>query len=217
MINREMARLVSGFRRFRERFFEETGEDLSVYQRLAANAQSPKTLLIGCSDSRVDPALLTGAGPGEIFVVRNVANLIPPCESPGVGHHGTSSALEFAVETLKVENIVVLGHRQCGGIGALMRGATIDKDSFIGPWMSIAEDARRSVLENHPQDSFDSQCRLAEMESIKVSLRNLRTYPFVNDAVRERQLNIFGAYFDLEKGELWAYEEPKNLFRLLEI
>ena len=217
VINREMAKFVSGFRRFRERFFQQTGEDLSIYQRLAANSQSPKTLLIGCSDSRVDPALLTGAGPGEIFVVRNVANLVPPCEAAGVGHHGTSSALEFAIETLKVENIVVLGHRQCGGIGALMRGATENKESFIGHWMSIAEDARKSVLQNLPDADFDSQWRMAEMESIKVSLRNLRSFPFVSEAVSKRQLNIFGAYFDLEKGELWTYEESSGLFRLLDV
>jgi len=130
-----------GFRRFREKYFLHADHEHSFYQRLASAGQSPRTLLIGCSDSRVDPAILTGASPGELFVIRNVANLVPPCEVSEVGFHGTSSAIEFAVVNLKVENVIVLGHRQCGGIRALMTETAESSDSFIGQWMSIAKDA----------------------------------------------------------------------------
>ena len=215
--NREIARLIIGFRKFRERFFSNSVDDLSIYQRLASSGQSPKTMLIGCSDSRVDPAILTGASPGDLFVVRNVANLVPPCEKSTVGFHGTSTALEFAVDTLKVENIIVLGHRQCGGIQALMRGATDNKASFMGQWMSIAEDARKVVMEQHGTQDSDTQWRMAEMESIKVSLRNVRSFPFVRQAIDTRQLTVIGVYFDLEKGELWTYDEVAEQFRQVEL
>jgi len=214
-LKREIARLIEGFRRFRERFFQQTATDPSIYQKLAASGQAPKTMLIGCSDSRVDPAILTDASPGEIFVVRNVANLVPPCEAASMGYHGTSAALEFAVETLKVENVIVLGHRQCGGVQALMRGITENKDSFIGQWMSIANEAKQTVHRCNGSATPDEQWRLAEMESIKISLRNVRSFPFVEAAIASRQLNLIGAYFDLEQGELSILDETTGLFRPL--
>ena len=214
-MNKAILRLVAGFRRFREKYFLTEDTESTIYQRLASAGQSPKTLLIGCSDSRVDPAILTGASPGELFVIRNVANLVPPCESSPVGFHGTSSALEFAVNNLKVENIIVLGHRQCGGIRALMNGTTETPGSFIGSWMRIAEDARHKVLKDLPQADADTQWRAAEMEALKVSLRNLHSFPFVQEAIQLRQLNIIGVYFDLELGQLWEYDELSNEFRQL--
>jgi carbonic anhydrase len=214
IMSKEIARLIIGFRRFKEKYFS---DENSVYRQLAASGQSPKTMLIGCADSRVDPAILTDASPGEIFVVRNVANLIPPCEHSGVGFHGTSSALEFAVGTLQVENIIILGHRQCGGVRALMSGVTDNPDSFIGHWMSIAEDARKKVLKEHAHADEDTRWRAAEMESLKVSLRNLRSFPFVQKAISERGLNVIAVYFDLEQGELWDYDESNDRFRQIGI
>ena len=209
---------MAGFRKFKEKyFFEDALGRGSVYQRLASAGQSPKTLLIGCSDSRVDPAILTGAEPGELFVVRNVANLVPPCEPAGQGLHGTSSALEFAVVNLKVENIIVLGHRQCGGIRALMQGVTDKADGFIGRWMRIAEDARAKVLKEHPKADEETQWRLAEMEGIRVSLRNLKTFPFIKERVESGQLNLVGIYFDLEQGQLFECNDINEPFRKLEI
>ncbi len=208
---------MAGFRRFREKYFLPHEHEDSVYQKLAASGQTPKTLLIGCSDSRVDPAILTDASPGDLFVVRNVANLVPPCEPSAVGFHGTSSAIEFAVVNLRVDNIIVLGHRQCGGIHALMQGATDDPDSFIGNWMTIAEEARQKVLVQNPNASDETKCKMAEMESLKVSIRNLHTFPFVKDAIESRQLNVIGIYFDLEQGQLWEYDEAFQAFRQLEI
>ncbi len=208
---------MAGFRKFREKYFLAEDTEISVYQKLAASGQTPKTLLIGCSDSRVDPAILTGASPGELFVVRNVANLVPPCEPSAVGFHGTSSAIEFAVVNLKVDNIIVLGHRQCGGVRALMTGATDSPKSFVGQWMSIAEKAREKVLMEYPKADEDTKWRMAEMESLKVSLKNLHTFPFVKTAVESKQLNVIGVYFDLEQGQLFEYDEASQQFRQLEI
>jgi carbonic anhydrase len=216
-MNKPIIRLMAGFRRFREKYFLPNDPEHSFYSRLSAQGQAPKTLLIGCSDSRVDPAILTGAEPGELFVVRNVANLVPPCEPSAVGFHGTSSAIEFAVVNLRVENVIILGHRQCGGVQALMRGATESSNSFIGQWMSIAEEARQRVLAQTEVVDEDAQWRLAEMESIKVSMKNLRSFPFVQEAIQNRQLNVIGIYFDLELGQLFEYDEAGNQFKQLVI
>ncbi|HVK60103.1 MAG TPA: carbonic anhydrase [Bdellovibrionales bacterium] len=216
-MNKSLFRLMAGFRRFREKYFLQNDADHSLYHQLATSGQTPKTLLIGCSDSRVDPAIMTEAGPGEMFVIRNVANLVPPFEPPTSGLHGTSSAIEFAVANLKVENIIVLGHRQCGGIRALMNGATDSSNSFIGRWMSIAESARHKVICEHPHADEETRWRLAELESIKVSLKNLHTFPFVKEAVAAGQLNVIGVYFDLEQGQLFEFDEATQEFRQLTI
>lgn len=207
---------MAGFRRFREKYFQEN-DDHSIYHRLSSAGQTPKTLMIGCSDSRVDPAIMTGAEPGELFMVRNVANLVPPCEPSAVGFHGTSSAIEFAVQNLKVENIIILGHSQCGGIRALMQPNQEATPSFISQWMSIAHEAREQVLKNSEVLDEATLCRQAEMESLKVSIRNLRTFPFVQKAVDERDLHLIGIYFDLERGHLWEYDEKSQQFHQLHI
>jgi len=215
-MNQAIYRLMAGFRRFKEKYFQDNMEN-SIYGRLATEGQAPKTLLIGCSDSRVDPAILTGAEPGDLFVVRNVANLVPPCETGVSGFRGVSSAIEFAVVNLKVENIVVLGHRQCGGVRALMQGITENPDSFIGSWMKIAKDARTKVLADHPKADEETRWRYAELETIKVSLRNLHSFPFVKEAVQGRSMNVLGVYFDIEEGELYGYEESSDQFLKLNI
>lgn len=216
-MNKAIARLLAGFRRFHEKNYldDEMETNHSNYQRLVSNGQTPKTLLIGCSDSRVDPAILTGAHPGELFVVRNVANLIPPCEPSAVGFHGTSSAIEFAVTFLKVENIIILGHRQCGGIRALMRGA--GQNSFIAQWMSIMAEAREIVLTQYPDADDETRCRHAEMEALKVSYKNVHTFPFVKEAVESRNMNVLAVYFDMELGQLWVLDGPTQEFRQFEI
>ncbi len=216
-MNMALFRLIAGFRRFREKYYVQADLEHSVYHKLASTGQTPKTLLIGCSDSRVDPATLTGAEPGDLFVVRNVANLVPPCESSTVGFHGTSSALEFAIQSLKVENVIILGHRQCGGIQALMNGTPATQDSFVSQWMSIAKEARVTVLQKHGHLSKETQWRMAEMESIRVSLRNLHTFPFVQEAIKERGMNVIGVYFDLEEGELWEFDQTTQEFKQIEI
>jgi carbonic anhydrase len=203
--------MLAGFRRFRERFFK---EEHSVYDRLASSGQRPKTLMIACSDSRVDPANVFATSPGEVFVVRNVANLVPPFES-NMGFHGVSAAIEFAVVNLEVENIVILGHRQCGGIQSLFQPQNVNKGGFVAQWMTIAEIAKNKVLAKHPHGDVDTLCRECEKESIVTSMQNLRTFPFINEAITKRGLDILGIYFDLEQGQLWAYDDSQGSFQEL--
>lgn len=217
MANKEILKLLIGFRKFRERFFE---KDNHLFDKLTTG-QSPKTLIIACSDSRVDPALMVGASPGDLFVVRNVANLVPPYETSKSGRHGVSAAIEFAISQLKVENVVILGHRQCGGIRALVTGADSNSDSFIERWMSIAKPARDRVFKLLGEPKSDSEldlaCRSCEMESIAISIDNLKTFPFVLDAIENRHVNILGIYFDLEQGQLFEYDEVLKKFNIIQI
>lgn len=209
MSKKEILRLMVGFRKFREKYF---ANEHPLYQRLSSSSgQSPKTLIIGCSDSRVDPAIITSASPGELFIVRNVANLVPPFEQGG--RHGVSAAIEFAVVNLKVETIIILGHRQCGGIRALMLDQQTQPGGFVEQWVSIGKEAKRKVLEKHAGESEDSLCRHGELESIITSLDNLRTFPFVEAAIQERGLELMGIYFDLEQGQLLEYDDKLGSFK----
>lgn len=216
-MNIALFRLIAGFKRFREKYFLSNEIEQTYFQRLTTTGQAPKTLLIGCSDSRVDPAIMTGASPGELFVVRNVANLIPPCEPSTIGFHGTSSALEFAVVNLKVDNIIILGHRQCGGIRALMNGITANKESFIGQWMKIVSSVPEKVRSEHPHADQETQYKIAEMEALKISLQNVQSFPFVKEAIENRSLNVIAVYFDLEQGHLWEFDNLTSQFKQLEI
>jgi carbonic anhydrase len=154
-------------------------------------------MVIACSDSRVSPELIFDSAPGEIFVVRNVSNLVPPY-APDLGNHGTSAALEFAVTVLNVTRIVVLGHSQCGGIRALVRGPSAGDGDFIASWMAIAKAARARVCEaaDAPAD-FDALCERCARESIRVSLSNLLTFPWVKSRVEAGTLKLAGLYFNV--------------------
>jgi carbonic anhydrase len=213
MAKKEILKMMVGFRRFREKFFD---PDTHLFDKLSTG-QSPKTLIIACSDSRVDPALMTAASPGELFIIRNVANLVPPYESARSGLHGVSAAIEFAVQGLLVENIVILGHRQCGGIRALVTGSHENQESFVGKWMKIAETAKKKVMKENANADVDTLCRQCEMESISVSIENLKTFPFVAEAIKTRELNIMGIYFDLELGELFEYDEVLKKYTLIQV
>jgi len=213
VVKKEILRMMAGFRRFRDRFFK---EGHSVYDSLSTTGQRPKTLMIACSDSRVDPAILFGSSPGEIFVVRNVANLVPPFES-NVGFHGISSAIEFAVVNLEVENIVILGHRQCGGIRSLFQPGAILDGGFVQQWMKIADSAKEKVIAHNPEADVDHLCRECELTSIVTSLENLRTFKFVEDAIQKRGMQLIGVYFDLELGRLSFYDDVISSFRELDL
>jgi carbonic anhydrase len=205
----EIQRLITGFHAFKKDYY---GPARSVFYSLK-EGQSPKSMIIGCSDSRVDPAILTGAAPGDIFVVRNVANLVPAYEEDG-GKHGVSAALEFAVCYLKVEHIIVLGHSGCGGINALMTGASgLAGKGFITNWMSIAGPARDRVLANLPGQDLKSQQRAAEKAAIEISLENLRTFPFIKTSMRHGRLSLHGWYFDIQTGDLFGYESETGSFQ----
>jgi carbonic anhydrase len=201
--------LIEGFRAFRQTYY---AENRALFDALAERGQSPKVMVIGCADSRVDPLLITGAGPGDLFVVRNVANLVPPY-APDSQYHGTSAAIEFAVRGLGVEHIVVLGHAQCGGVRALMEGSALAdrEDDFIGAWMSIAEPARRRALAEAASD--EDRLQLCEFETVRISLTNLMTFPWIRRRVEENRLALHGWYFDLNRGRLLHLDQTAGEFR----
>lgn len=203
---KDIADFVAGFKRFQERYFS---DDRDLFERLG-RGQRPKAMIVACADSRVDPALLTGAAPGDVFVVRNVANLVPPYESGG-SFASVPAALEFAVLSLGVEHIIVLGHAQCGGIHALMSGAGTSGE-FIGKWVGIAQRARERVLAELPAKPPALQERACEQASILVSLENLMTYPWIARRVAAGTVHLHGWYFDIAEGELLCYNPARNAF-----
>ncbi len=203
--------LVAGFGRFRQRYF---GEQRELFQRLAHGGQKPRIMVIGCCDSRVDPALITDCDPGDMFVVRNVANLVPPFEEGG-GYHGTSAALEFAVRCLHVEHIIVMGHARCGGIRALLGDIRFEDGTgqFITPWMSIADEARRAALAAVGAEDAESIAVACEQQAVRVSLGNLTSFPFVRAAVEQKRLSLHGWYFDIARGELLRFDPASARFQ----
>ncbi|XP_024028824.1 beta carbonic anhydrase 5, chloroplastic-like isoform X2 [Morus notabilis] len=167
-------------------------EELEHY-RILAEVQAPKFMVIACVDSRVCPSNILGFRPGEAFMIRNVANFVPPLEN---GPSETNAALEFAVNTLQVENILVIGHSRCAGIETLMNMQDDVNSSFVHNWMTKAKAAKFKTKVAAPHHSFDKQCRHCEKESVNISLLNLLTYPWIEDRVRKNQLSVHGGYYD---------------------
>jgi len=203
--------LIAGFQRFRERHF---AEDSALFQGLTQFGQTPKALVVACCDSRVDPALVLDCAPGDLFVIRNVANLVPPAENMG-HYHGTSAALEFGVRNLGVPHIIVLGHAQCGGIHALLEGGVAKDDSFIAEWMGIADAARKHIEQELSGASDKSRLRACEQQAILVSLDNLMTFSWIRERVEQGTLTLHGWYFDIEGGELLGYDASTRRFEIL--
>ena len=189
-----MERLIAGYRRFRA---TQWPERRATFQELAQHGQSPRAMVIACSDSRIDPAMIFAAGPGELFVIRNVANLVPPC-APDAEPHATSAALEFAVRVLEVADVIVMGHAMCGGIHALLEGSPHPVGDFLGPWLRIAEPAKQRALACATADR-QTAC---EHEAVKVSLENLLTFPWIAERVNTARLRLHGAIFDIRSGVL---------------
>jgi carbonic anhydrase len=191
--------LIDGYYRFRG---TEWLEERERWAELA-EGQSPKVMVIACSDSRVEPATIFGSRPGEVFVVRNVANLVPPFETTP-GRHGVSAALEFAVTVLEVEEIVVLGHGACGGVKAALEGNLKDAEpgegGFVASWIKLLDDARERVIAEHGQGA-EGQTAL-EQEGVRTSLKNLLTFPFVRERVDAGTLRLHGAVFAIKDGKL---------------
>lgn len=187
--------LIEGHLRFRANTWP---AERDRYVALAQRGQNPETMVIACSDSRVDPQTIFGAGPGELFVVRNVAGLVPTY-TPDAGYHGTSAALEFGVRVLKVARIAVLGHALCGGIRAMVEGAPGVARDFVEPWMRIAEPALEAVPR---QLSIDDMLHSCELEVVRLSLANLATFPWIADAVSAGTLKLQGFRFDIRSGVL---------------
>lgn len=206
---KKIENLIDGFSRFQQHYFEDSPE---LYRGLC-EGQRPSTLVIGCCDSRVDPAMLLGCDPGDLFTIRNMANLVPPPTSD-LGPQGVLAAIQFAVEDLRVESIIVLGHSQCGGIKALMggrarRGRPTD---FVSRWMDIAEPARERVMRQLPHASEEERHCACEQASILISLQNLRRMDSVRARLEDGSLTLHGWYFDLVVGSLRSYSPDADAF-----
>lgn len=201
--------LLSGFQRFHQRYFETDARPFDAMQ----HGQPAKTLMIACSDSRVDPAILTDSDPGDLFIVRNVANLVPPPEPDG-NYHGTSAAIEFAVAHLQVDNIIVMGHANCGGMKALWMQdqQPVSPAQYIAPWVSIAATAKAEV-KALGEMSEAQQLKCCEQASVKVSLENLMRFDVVRDRVNAGNLSLHGWYFDIHAGALLTLNPDTGEFQ----
>ena len=200
-------KLIKGYRRYRARYFQQNLERL---EEQALGRQTPDIAMVACCDSRVDPGILFDAEPGEIFVIRNVANLVPPFEEGG-HYHGTSAALEFAVTGLDVTQIVVLGHANCGGIRALMENdTTIKPDGFVDRWMQLAAPAKREVLARGDLETLDQRTLACEQAAVRYSLSNLMSYPWIRSRVENGDLSLVGLYYDLRNGRIGRIHEDNN-------
>ncbi|BCH57765.1 carbonic anhydrase [Agrobacterium vitis] len=186
------------------------------YRALAEQGQNPKTMVVACCDSRSAPETIFDCGPGELFVVRNVANMVPPYEPDGQ-YHSTSAALEFAVQALKVENIIVMGHGRCGGIRAALDpdSEPLSPGDFIGKWMNLIKPAAEQIQNASVMTDAERQTAM-ERISIRNSIENLRTFPNVRALEDEGKLAIHGAWFDISNGELWVMDPDSRDFRRLD-
>ncbi|MCC8430053.1 carbonic anhydrase [Reyranella aquatilis] len=205
-----LERLLKGFADFRVGYYQ---EHLDLFEKLATEGQSPKILIIGCSDARVDPGILTQTKPGDIFTVRNVAAMVPPVQfPPDERHHGTSAAIEFAVRGLGVEHIVVLGHALCGGIGALVdgRGGAYAHYDYLSTWTSIAQDTRDLVVEELKGRPREEVTRAVEQAAVVNSVNNLMGYRWIEERVKAGTLTLHAWWFNLTVGQLYAFN-PETL------
>lgn len=201
-------RLIAGYEAFLGARF---AQEQHRFRHLAAVGQAPKTMLISCCDSRVPPEVIFDAEPGELFVVRNIANLVPPYE-PNLGLHGVSAALEFAVIGLAVEHIVVMGHARCSGVAAFAREAAkpFSSGDFIGKWIRLIEPAAARI--DRGGEPLDDYVERLALSSIIQGLENLRTFPWIDEREKQGKLHLHGAYFAIATGSLLALDEAGGGF-----
>ena len=210
---RDVSKFLSGFKRFQKNYL---GEHHDLFDALVQEGQRPSALMIACCDSRCDPALLTDCDPGDMFVVRNVANLVPP-HVQATYFAATTSAIAFAIHNLEVEHVIVMGHAQCGGIRALLEHKTPERDeeALVAKWLEIAEEARQQVLKDLSDKPPEVAAHACEQASILVSLENLMSYPWISQRVNEGKLALHGWYFDMPRGELLEYHQETGVFDVL--
>jgi carbonic anhydrase len=206
----DIQQLITGNKQFRKKYF---GSDKTLFEELVSQGQRPKVMVIACSDSRVDPAMVFNCQPGQLFVVRNIANLIPPCETNDT-YHGTSAALEFGTNFLEVEHIIVFGHTQCGGIRFLLENAQTMADakqhSFIAKWIELARPAYNKIIAEHADKSINDQATLCTEYSLVNSLNNLSTFPWIKERVASGKLSLHAWYFDLATGGIHRYDQQND-------
>ncbi len=202
----EFHALLEGYKRFREDSYP---KQRARYDALAKEGQAPPIMIISCCDSRVDPATIFDTSPGQVFALRNVANLVPPYDDGG-GLHGASAAIEFGVTGLNVKHIVVLGHGQCGGIGAALKGGKLGLpgDTFVDEWMSIITEARDQVIVDAPANPQ----KTLELEAIKLSIENLRSFPFIAEREKRGEIKLHGAWYAIGEASLFTLDEATGAF-----
>lgn len=210
------ARLLRGYAAFRD---QRLPQESARYRILAEAGQRPRTMIVGCCDSRAAPETIFDAAPGELFVIRNVANLVPPYDPDGE-YHGTSAAIEFGVTGLKVRHILVMGHGRCGGVQAYLAGrdapsgADLGPGAFIGKWISLIAPAEKLVCDD-PAESADRQ-RALEFASVRQAIENLRTFPSISSLEGIGEIELHGAWFDISTGELYVLDPATGRFGIPE-
>ncbi len=206
----DIGKMVSGFRVFKSTTFPEQQD---IIRHFIDQGQKPTTMFISCVDLRIPPAMLFATNPGELYVVNNIGGLVPKYNSTGV--HGITAAIEYAVTGLEVENIVVLGHAKCNSIKMMMSDEFDKTDGLsesMRTWLSIASEARDAVKAEMSESSIEEQQAACESESLVISLRNLMTYPYIAQRMEEDKLNIFGWHFNIEEGEIMAFDPDTGFF-----
>ena len=205
-----IGKLISGFRVFKATTFQRQKETI---QHFIEQGQKPSTLIISCSDIRISPAEIFATNPGEVYMVSNIGGLVPKYNATGV--HGILSAIEYAITILQVENVIVLGHAKCDGIKMIMSDkftATNGLSESMKTWLSIASEARDAVKKEMSDKSEEHQQQSCEHESVIISLRNLLGYPYVSKRMSEKKLSIFGWHFDIETGDIMAFNPDTGFF-----
>lgn len=200
-MDKSFNKMIQGYNAFRKKYAQ---GDNSIMQYLSNHGQNPQIMVVSCCDSRVDPALILQCDPGDLFVVRNVANIIPPYEKDET-HHGTSAALEFGVAFLKVKNLILLGHSQCGGIGVLMNKDASNHNDFISRWVSII---KRPATDHYDVDEY---AKLA----LHQSLQNCLTFPWLKKRVEQGHLHVHLWFFDVKKGQIFTCTNIEAGFQAL--
>lgn len=207
-------KLIAGFKDF---CLTRIAQQDQYFRALVREGQNPRVLFLACSDSRVDPAIVFGTEPGDLFIIRNVANIVPPYES-NAGQHGVSAAIEYAVDVLKVEHIIINGHSQCGGIRALCENpadAHIDSPHLVGRWLALAKPAYDKARADYPDADINRLAHECEKDSVIDSLANLMTFPMVREQVESGHLQLHGWYFDMARGLLSAWNPDTHRFEPL--
>ncbi len=207
-----LSKILKGYENYQKGYLQ---ENKSLFHSLAYKGQSPKTMLITCCDSRIDPSLLLESQPGDLFTHRNIANIVPRNR---IDHeqHGTMTAIEYGVRILNVENVIVLGHSDCGGVRALLDQENIRNTDFIIDWAMNIREVYKALIGKYPDHPKEEFLTRLEKESIIVSLRNLKNYEFIKQKLDNGALNIYGWYFDISSGKIFYYDEKNVDFYPLE-
>jgi carbonic anhydrase len=200
-----MQKLVKGIHSFRNGYF---ATHRQLFEQLATSGQQPETLFITCSDSRVVPNLITNAAPGELFIIRNVGNVVPRRDLPG----GTAAAIQYAIEVLQVENIIICGHTQCGAMQAILNPERMEKLEYVKRWLAQTERVRKVIEERYAHLGAEARVTAAVQENVLTQLENLREYSFIAERLEAGVLRISGWVFDLAKGEIFDYDPTNGEF-----